>query len=297
MENPESPDHEDDLKRVGEAYILPGRIEAVEREQAEAKKRDGHYKEQQLGFDRKLVRYTFLLFVVGMIGTVITVWQSLIAQSAANTARRAAEIAASGLTETRNANAVAARAASAAETSNEISERIVAETLESTHREQRAWLSFTWRMDKEPTAQDETFTVKLPLQNTGKTPAFRVRFRALPFFSANTSEQLKEDDWRRAPWNDVDVVFPGEQERSLGIDSNLETRKLPPSISLAPYRARNLKLWVLVELRYCDAFGRLHWINACGNREFNSGSFRMCGIAADNNMVTVGAQPDSECQQ
>jgi hypothetical protein len=97
MENNKGPRRKDDLKREGEAYLLPGRIEAVEREQASAKKRDEEYKERQLDLDGKLVMLTFFLVIVGLLGTLIAVWQSFISERAVNAAFDAAAAAKEGL--------------------------------------------------------------------------------------------------------------------------------------------------------------------------------------------------------
>jgi len=100
VENDQRRSGEYDFQREGEVYLLPRRVDAVEQKQAESEERDKHYKERQLALDGKLVRLTTWLVIVGLLGTGLALWQSVIAkqaanaaQSAANTANRATQIA------------------------------------------------------------------------------------------------------------------------------------------------------------------------------------------------------------
>ena len=160
MDNGEPQKSGGDLPRVGDAYLIK-RFDAVEHEQAEAKKRDDHHKTQQLEFNRKLVRYTLGLFVVSALGTGISVWQSLIAQRAANAAKSAADTAGKGLAETRTAT-------NAAETQLLLTLGSMDQQIAATQLERRAWVGVL-------SASIRDDTVAVIVQNSGSTPALRLR--------------------------------------------------------------------------------------------------------------------------
>jgi hypothetical protein len=71
----------------------PAGIEAIEQEQANARRRDERYKQAQLVLDGKLVRYTFFLFLVGAVGGCIAIWQTVIAHRSATAAKASADVA------------------------------------------------------------------------------------------------------------------------------------------------------------------------------------------------------------
>jgi hypothetical protein len=116
--------HEGDhhLPLNGDAILLPTRVEAIEREQEEAKKRDEEYKQRDLAYKaqqicleqrlvdlegenvtlaRKLGQWTLALVIVGGAGIFVAVWQSVIAKQAAQAAQAAAVTAATALKETK----------------------------------------------------------------------------------------------------------------------------------------------------------------------------------------------------
>lgn len=76
----------------GSIVIGADRAEAIEREQAAAK-RDEKYKDNQLDTNRRMVLFTFALVLVSAVSGGISIWQATIAQRSANAARDAVNIA------------------------------------------------------------------------------------------------------------------------------------------------------------------------------------------------------------
>ena len=77
----------------GDAILLPGRVERLERDSEQSKQRDEKYKDEQLKLDRRMVRFTGLLVVVGVLGGGTSIWQASIAQRSANAAKQSADAA------------------------------------------------------------------------------------------------------------------------------------------------------------------------------------------------------------
>jgi hypothetical protein len=93
--------NQDPSRYVGDAILLPDRVQQLERESAEAKKRDEKYKDEQLSLDRRMVRFTGLLVITSVIAGGISIWQATIARRSANAAKSAAQTAADTLKEVR----------------------------------------------------------------------------------------------------------------------------------------------------------------------------------------------------
>jgi hypothetical protein len=89
------------LHYEGGLPVFDTKLNEIQREQREAKKRDEHYKDEQLNLDRKMVKFTRLLVFCAMVGGGISIWQATIAQRSANAAKSAAKTAADTLKEIR----------------------------------------------------------------------------------------------------------------------------------------------------------------------------------------------------
>ena len=255
MENSQGNDRKDNLKQDGEAYLLPSRVEEIEHEQAEAKKRDEDYKDRQLVFERKLVWFTGCLVLVGLIGAGIAIWQSVIAQRAADAARSAADTANAGLDETRRAAGAAIAATNAAERANELSERILNQNLERARLERRAWVGISSVRYRAPLAAGERFQVSWRYTNTGSTPALKVRLteRVLtagdPCATTHTHSVL-------ASIGDGNVVLPG-----AAFNYPSRSVPLPPNVGAAIEAGS--PFYAYGRLLYDDVFGVEHETTFC----------------------------------
>jgi hypothetical protein len=75
------------------ALIIEGRIEALEREQQEDKKRDNEYKQRQLRFNKLLVIFTGGLLLAAVIANSISIYQSVQSKKSADAAKQSADAA------------------------------------------------------------------------------------------------------------------------------------------------------------------------------------------------------------
>ena len=74
------------VREEGGAYVFENRLEQIEREQAESRKRDEGYKKNQINIARQQTRLTLALVVVGTLALSVAGWQ-------ADQARRSADAA------------------------------------------------------------------------------------------------------------------------------------------------------------------------------------------------------------
>jgi hypothetical protein len=175
----------DNLPRAGDAYLLQ-RFDAVEHEQAEAKKREEHYRKQQLVFDGKLVRYTFWLFIVGMLGTGISVWQSQIAQQAANAAGTAATAAEAAARAAENQLPLQLGQMDIARdqmrAANEAAVGALSAQRDAMRLERHAWLGV--QASEALIAERQPGRITVRIRNSGQTPALKVESHFWPVVRA-----------------------------------------------------------------------------------------------------------------
>ena len=178
-----------------ESIIIEGKIEQLEREQANAKKRDEEYKERQLRYNRLLVWFTGGLLFASLVSNGIYVYLALAAKqsadaaqessAAANNAARVAgntlifskDSAKNTLTEMKAQSQAMQEAAHAAKTQAETSiiSADAAKSAANTARDalvrvQRPWLGVDGRPTYKLSQADFSVTVK----NFGTAPALNV---------------------------------------------------------------------------------------------------------------------------
>jgi hypothetical protein len=169
--------------------------------------------------------------------------------------------------------------------------------------DQRAWLSVGFQIDKEPKdfSAANAITISVPIANTGKTPATRVRvFIETPI----QNEQPQLPNWaemvsqayQTAGAFHVDpsmflqtmTVFPGEKHQV----NSLPIQMAPTWLS--EYQSHGRNIWIWVRIDYCDVFGKPHWTQACAVHvspdALNISSFHLC---ATGNETDDGKAPTS----
>jgi hypothetical protein len=106
LSNGNAGDGEKDFRIEGGIPIFKSKLEQIEREQAEAKKRDEQYRDeqgtinrQQLTVNRRLMIFTGCLLVTSILSGSIAIWQAYIVQESANSAMSSAGSAARALRE------------------------------------------------------------------------------------------------------------------------------------------------------------------------------------------------------
>jgi hypothetical protein len=93
LSGPESHDPGKKVPYEEEAILIRGRVDELERQQAEDKKKDDEYKQRQLSFNRLLVGLTFALVIASVFADGISIWQASIANRASEAATSAANTA------------------------------------------------------------------------------------------------------------------------------------------------------------------------------------------------------------
>jgi hypothetical protein len=178
-------------RTTDDGLLVPSRLAEIEKEQIEAKKRDGLYKAEQLKLERKLVQLNIWLVVVGFCGIGLAFWQTTIAQDSAVAAKTAADAARDGLVETRKATAAAETAARAAENqlpiqirqldiardqmaaSNQTATAQLDSQRNALRLERRAWVGADQAL--KPFVQaGRPVAVSVQIVNTGQSPGLRV---------------------------------------------------------------------------------------------------------------------------
>lgn len=140
------------------ALLIETRVEALEREEGEQKKRDNEYKERQLRINKRLMFFTGLLFVTSLISDGIFIYQSRVFKKAAEAAKKSAEIADATLTKMDEA---------------------LRETKRSNELAQRAWVLIETIMIDEPVANKD-LRLDVNERNYGKSPASQITTYAGP---------------------------------------------------------------------------------------------------------------------
>ena len=135
-----------------------------------------------------------------------------------------------------------------------------------------------------PTTIEPTFEVRLPVTNTGKTPAFNVISLALAWV---LRDRPTEDAWEtRAERSELGIVFPAEVGRRVIVATDLGPE------DLAHFKNGD-NLWLSLRVSYCDAFGYAHRVERCISYNAD-GDNEYCGTYADAH--TGQGDPDPECQ-
>jgi hypothetical protein len=91
MTNPE--DREASFHYEDGVPVFNRRLAEVEREQEKARERDEVYITQQLDLNRRMVRFTLALVLVGIASGSISIWQASIGNKSAKAARSSARTA------------------------------------------------------------------------------------------------------------------------------------------------------------------------------------------------------------
>jgi hypothetical protein len=156
--------------------------------------------------------------------------------------------------------------------SNGQSKAALEATVESSHRDQRAWVTFSgFKLSGEPELNTGV-TVTITVNNTGKTPALEfVNQSNLLFLNVEppgTNFALPTNPRSRA------MVAPG----TFGVQftSDPLTLKSLPQISL--YTSGTYKIYLEALVRYKDTFNQSHWTRACAYHVYSArlDDFQFC---------------------
>lgn len=203
----QSKEQRDNQKREWEAepHVLKGRVDAVEHEQAEAKKRDENYKDRQIKLNGQMVTLTFFLAVFALFGSAVSIWQGKIGKDAAVAAKSAADTAASALTDSRAAfektihemkaqtaqATIAAKGAADGATAAKIAADSTVIQVDIMRKSTRALVGPPVSFTKVVLKAGVKAEVLLTFKNTGSTPALNYQQTATFIF--------RDADWKFVP--------------------------------------------------------------------------------------------------
>jgi hypothetical protein len=118
------------------------RLDEIEREQVQSKRRDAKYKDDQLATNRKMASFTLALVLCSVATGGVSIWQALIAQQNANAAKNSAEAANGTLQEVKkgasDTHELAAQAKNQADRTKDIADRALAQATATTKLAEQA---------------------------------------------------------------------------------------------------------------------------------------------------------------
>ncbi len=167
----------EEMHREGDAILLPNRLEQVEREQAEARKRDKEYKDEQLRLNKWMARFTGALVLTAIIAGGVSTYQAKVARQSADAALISAKAAESALEEMKKSSADTHALAEAAKTQAINTGKAVDATVEQSRLDQRAWVGPKFTASIRIVA-GEVGVSEVIITNTGRTPALNVWVKA-----------------------------------------------------------------------------------------------------------------------
>jgi hypothetical protein len=260
----------------GEALLLSGRMDEVQREQAAAKSRDGDYKAQQLKLQSRYTTLTALLVICSIFTGAIGLYQTGAAIRASEAAERSAKVASDSLDsnedsfwktwiEMKAQSRAMDRNANAAERGIARSKDALDASIEASRLDQRAWISLGF-IGTNP----ETFHVgdkpyiNVSLKNTGKTPAKHLStLVVMTRIEKDEEPTFSYDGIEAVPYG---VLPPGGNTfTSLDIlkDKTTGERVALTAPLLNSLVSQGVLIVVHGKVSYEDIFTKHHWLTFC----------------------------------
>ena len=180
-------------------------------------------------------------------------YQGILAQAQKlndDTLRKTESLTRDSLAESRKANEAAQRAARAAEVQTALGKQSLDASQEAYRAEQRARLAFTMMPFERIDSVRGAISFRMPLDNFGKTEAFNVRYRARAIAMRTDANIVPAEHFANTPWIELPAILPNETNREMIGFGN--------KTSFAKYLQEGLGMFLIAELRYCDAFKRPH---------------------------------------
>jgi hypothetical protein len=181
----------------------------------------------------------------------------------------------------------AAKSADAAGNANDLASQSVAQNLEASQFDQRAWIYVSRiQLLKEPDESESVIKTSVIINNSGKTPGIDFTNTTAVALTPLAAGESKRPDWSKAAVSSPAVIFPSTSSVSSSYPADLkETDKTRDELRLAirTYRAKQSRLFVRTYLRYRDVFGFPHFTEACLYHVFGDplDSFSYCSTGND----------------
>lgn len=290
-------DSQSKIPGEGEAIVLESPPDVLKREEADRKKRDEEYKQRQLRITEGLAVLTFFLVLGNGIYDYFMWNQSKTARIAADAAQESAaaannaarvagntlisskESAKKTLTEMKAQSKAMQDAANAARSQADTSQRALDATIESSHLDERPWVTVVrFVLSNEPDG-NKPFNVSCFLINSGKTPAVGVSELAVAEIltaAPNTTWAVTDKGDRTS--GSSSVLPPG----ITNFSTHPSYDRPQPEI-LSRYFQHQAGIYVSGRLFYKDIFNRPHWTDFCASHIYGTQltSFTMCPIGND----------------
>ncbi len=297
-----SPNDSDSEKRTrfeSEAVLIRGRIDDVEREQTEAKKRDEEYKQRNIAvqermanLQRTMVILTSVLAICAIFGGGIAIWQSSAAQKSAEASALSAKVAEAALDSNNDSfqdtliqmkvqSRAMGRSASAAIDASRVSDGELKQTVAAFRTDQRPYLIIEGPIF---VRLPDTFSPSVvnTFKDVGKTPAkASYNINELVVFDGYLLSAREADNNDRRFIEFVQAEFDGLEDKARRIERGAPSNKqdiAPGQSSPAAevgltHNLSALELghiirgeYLLVSLgltRYKDSFGTLYETHSC----------------------------------
>lgn len=156
----------------------------------------------------------------------------------------------------------------------------------------RAWvtLAAVRVVPQEPIKADDLMSIRITPHVIGNTPAFNMSSKTVGHVRGGPAEQ---PDWSKTLIDAGTIVFPDQQNRFFETDQF----KFADEASFSLYRDGKTHLYFWNRIYYCDAFGRLHWIQTCAFHTYGAGAGRVnyCKGIRQESDANNGHDKSTEC--
>lgn len=148
-------------------------------------------------------------------------------------------------------------------------------SIKMSRQDQRPWITYARFELSAELEKDKEFSVKLWLQNTGKTPAINESSQSRLFLSYAIPQMTVFTKAQTIGSRSVSILAPG----SASVFSNT-AKWTPPDDYVVAYKEKQARLFIHGKVWYTDNFGKQHWITLCASHGFSEplGDFEYCAV-------------------
>ena len=148
-------------------------------------------------------------------------------------------------------------------------------SIKMSRRDQRPWITVARFELSAELEQGKEVSVRVWLQNTGKTPAMnevnqsQVYLWPVPPVMTNFSKPQPKES------NSITIIAPGAPATSF-----ITTKWKPQDAFVTSYRSKGMRFFVHAKAWFSDSFGTPHWTSVCASHGFSEplDEFEYCGI-------------------
>jgi hypothetical protein len=275
------------------------RIDEIERKQTASEQRDEAYKQEQLGVNKWMMRFTAALVICTIISGGISGYQAHVAKRTAaaasdnaKAAKAQAEAAKAQVDEMKNSGRDTHELAVQAGNQARNTEKLAISANQSMYLGERAWI-FPQEIHTESESKmyevNKPLVVRITFHNTGRSPATNVRAVTTMGF-AHSNGSIPKRIPKTWDYSKLGSVFLGTVQ--VGESPASGHYAVIPMVQQADYDAiasDRLHVFIYGKLTYCDIFGKEHWTSFCYHL-MSDGGYAIC---ENNNDVDTSEKPPS----